>query len=173
MSDLTVILIFGGALALLLLVLLLRRGPAPAAEEVPDGAILIDGSNVMHWGGEPDARALLRVIASVEEEGRVPFVCFDANVGYKLFGRFMGSRDMGRAIGVPEARVFVVDKGVVADGVLLDLAAEHGLEVVTNDRFRDWAGQHPWVKDHRRFRRGRWQDGSVIWGDARGKGRRR
>lgn len=168
MSDLEVIIWFGLALASLLAILLLARGKAEpdavdAPVEVPENAILVDGSNVMHWGGEPSILVLTRVLRALEDKGLTPFVCFDANFGYKLWGRYVGAHIAASELSLPPDQVYVVDKGVVADEVLLDLAATHGLQVVSNDRFRDWAEQYHWVKDHRRFRRGRWQEGSVIW----------
>ena len=162
MSDLQIIAAFGGFLALLLALLLTRSKPA-APPELPEGAILVDGSNVMHWGGEPSLTVLRDVIASLEEQGQVPFVCFDANVGYKLFGAFTGSGAMAGRLGLPAEQVLVVDKGVTADDVILNLAREHGVQIVSNDRFRDWEDQFPQVKDPDRFRRGSWKGGSVRW----------
>lgn len=176
MSDFEVIAAFGVALLVLLVVLLLTRKTKPAppasttdqdrsviADTAPKNAILVDGSNVMHWGGEPAAFVVERVVAALAREGWVPYVCFDANAGYKLEGRYMKARDMASLIGIPAARILVVDKGMVADEVLLHEAQKRGLKIVSNDRFRDWTGQHPWVKDHKRFLRGTWKEGAVVW----------
>ncbi len=155
---------FCAVLLVLLVVLLLRRRDP---DRMPGNAILVDGSNVMHWGGDPSLKVLTRVVKKLEDEGLKPYICFDANVGYKLGDRFAGHDAMAAKLGLSPKQVFVVDKGVIADGVLLDLAAEHALSIVTNDRFRDWTVTHPWVKDHRRFRRGTWKQGSVVWGSGR------
>ena len=39
----------------------------------------------------------------------------------------------------------VVPKGTPADVAILTAARDHGARIVTNDRYRDWAGQHPEV----------------------------
>ncbi len=178
MSDFEVLAAFGAALIALLVLLLLTRRPKgrPALQPQTKGRgksagqrrkILVDGSNVMHWGGDPSALVVARVVLDLETKGLVPYVCFDANAGYKLAGRYMKARDLVPLIGLPAHRILVVDKGVVADEVLLQEAEERDLQVVTNDRFRDWTDQHPWVKDHKRFRRGTWKEGSVVWQSGR------
>lgn len=168
MSDLDVVTWFAVALVGLLAVLLIARPKVvsettDAPDALPDHAILVDGSNVMHWGGEPSVLVLTRVLRALEDQGFVPFVCFDANAGYHLWGKYVGATLAAQNLQLPSDQVYVVDKGVVADQVLLEKATTYGLQVVSNDRFRDWAAQYAWVKDHRRFRRGRWQEGSVIW----------
>ncbi len=173
MSDFEVMVAFGAALLVLLVALLLARKPRRSPEksqatgldrdDAPENAILVDGSNVMHWGGEPSALVVARVVADLQAKGLQPYVCFDANAGYKLEGRYMKSWDMAPLIGLPADRILVVDRGVVADEVLLHEAQSRGLQIVTNDRFRDWTDQHPWVKNHKRFRRGTWKQGSVVW----------
>ncbi len=177
MSDIEVLVAFGAALTALLLALLVTRDRSRRTkrsrdksqttgldrDDAPENAILVDGSNVMHWGGEPSVTVVQQVIASLEREGFAPFVCFDANAGYKLIGHYMDAWDLAPSIGVTPDRILVVDRGVVADEVILAEAGQRGLKVVSNDRFRDWTDQHPWVKNHKRFRRGTWKQGSVVW----------
>ncbi len=177
MSDFEVVAAFGIALLVLLVALLLTRKTkaAPTKDQdkaliddsAPENAILVDGSNVMHWGGEPSARVVEQVVIALEREGFVPYICFDANAGYKLSGHYMKSWDIAPLISVTSDRILVVDRGVVADEVILAEAGRRGLKVVTNDRFRDWTVAHPWVKDHKRFRRGTWKEGAVVWRSGR------
>ena len=121
----------------------------------------------MHWGGEPSTKVLIRVVKDLEARGWAPIVVFDANVGYKLSGRYMRGTDLAALMDLPAAHVFVVQKGVVADEVLLDLARTHRLKVVSDDRFRDWRAQFPGIATKGALVQGQWKDGSVVWRDAR------
>lgn len=130
--------------------------------------ILIDGSNVMHWkDNTPQLDTLREVIAHLAGLGRVPAVIFDANAGYLLAGRYQDDRAMARALGLPEERVLVVPKGVVADSYLLSVARDHGAPIVTNDRYRDWARDYPEIAAPGRLLRGGYRDGA-LWLDDPG-----
>ena len=141
------LIVAGGALMLPALIGLFRR----ALRRAPKGptmanAVVIDGSNVMHWGGgEPSLDPLRAVIDLATERGWTPGVVFDANAGYKIIGRYQHDGDLAREIGLPEDRVFVVPKGTQADPVILQAARDMGGRVISNDRFRDWAEQFPEV----------------------------
>lgn len=135
----------------------------PRATGFSANAVLVDGSNLMFWGGEPSQRVLCEAIRELEALGHDPYVLFDASVGYKLFGGYRHHQAMAEAVSLPQSRVMVMDKGVPADHVLLQLADEHHLPVVSNDRFRDWARTYSWVGEGDRFLRGRWRDESVTF----------
>jgi hypothetical protein len=108
--------------------------------------LLLDGSNIMHWrGGAPDLAPVREVIAQVALRGYTPGVVFDANAGYKLEGRYLHHPMLARELGLPQTRVMVVNKGEVADGLILQVARDHGARVISNDRFRDWADDFPEV----------------------------
>lgn len=136
------------ALAATFLVLWLRRpgrGKAGAAEET---WVLIDGSNVMHWReNAPDLGVVQDVARAVAGQGFVPGVVFDANAGWKLFGRYLHDGEFARLLGLERRQVMVVGKGTPADPFLLQTAREFGARIVTNDRFRDWAEAHPEVQE--------------------------
>jgi hypothetical protein len=160
-SDLLLLL---PALLVFFLLLALRRRPAVAAADKPPArAIVVDGSNVMHWGGAPSAKVLARVLQTLKAKGHVPIVFFDANVGYQLSDRYMNEHDLAQLIDVPKAHICVVDKGVIADQALLAFAADHGLRVVSNDRFRDWRVQFPHLARKGAVLRGGFANGAVIW----------
>lgn len=108
--------------------------------------VVLDGSNVMHWrGGEPDLGTVCHVLRHLEEQGFHPGVVFDANAGYKIDGRYQHHTALARKLGLPTDRVLVVNRGEVADGMILRVARDMGARVVSNDRFRDWADQFPQV----------------------------
>ena len=136
------------------------RPPRPD-DPVPANAIVVDASNVMHWGGQPSAKTLIKVINALERAKLTPIAIFDASAGYKLSDRYMNERALSDAIGLPRQHIYVVHKGVVADEVILDFAKQHGLRIVTNDRYRDWAGPYPMVKDKRRLIKGTFKGGHV------------
>lgn len=140
-------------------------GPKPASvpASIAKNGVIVDGSNVMFWAGDPSEIVLTRVISGIIAKGYVPYVFFDANVGYKLRGKYLDEADMARIIGVPAAQVIVVEKGVIADGRILAFAQETGLPVLSNDRFRDWKVKFPFVGSKGRMIRGDWVSGNVVW----------
>jgi hypothetical protein len=148
-----------------------RRSAPPVVPRArgPGVSVIVDGSNAMYWGGEASLSVLRRVIRTLEEQGENPYVIFDANVGWKLFDRYCGDGPMSRHLGLQERQVMVVSKGEIADEKILLVADKFDLPVVSNDRFRDWSVRFPWVRDHRRLRRGAWVEGHIRWGGARRK----
>lgn len=108
--------------------------------------ILVDGSNVMHWDDNtPQIEPVRRVVSALKARGLDPGVVFDANVGWKLYGRYLGEHELGQLLDLPQDQVLVVPKGSPSDPWLLTTAREFGARIVSNDRFRDWAGEHPEV----------------------------
>ncbi|MFU1477915.1 NYN domain-containing protein [Roseovarius sp. C7] len=124
--------------------------------------IVIDGSNVMFWdGGDPRGATVHAVVSALQREGFRPVVWFDANAGYKLFGRYMGPRDLAPYTGVPPRQVFVAPKGTPADPLVLASARKLGARVVSNDRFRDWNEEFPELRETGRLVRGGVRGGDV------------
>jgi hypothetical protein len=158
-----------GMVALALFVLLRSRARS-RAEPVP--WIIVDGSNVMYWDREtPSLETVREVLRAVEAEGYVPLVWFDANVGHVVAGRYLGPEKMAKTLGLRQGQVLVAPKGTPADPLLLEEATRLGVSVVTYDRFRDWAGDHPIVQDADRFVRGGVRDGvaRLMPGGAAGR----
>ena len=124
--------------------------------------IIVDGSNVMHWGGDPSQMVLTRVIAAIVAQGYRPHIYFDANAGYKLFDKFMSEAAMAQISGVLPTQVTVVPGGTPADPVLLEHAVSARVRVVTNDQFRDWKSQFPQIEKRGFLVEGRWQQGTPI-----------
>lgn len=106
--------------------------------------ILVDGSNVMHWqDNAPSLHPVRKVVEKLTELGYMPGIVFDANAGWKLQGRYLHDGELARLLGVEDRQVLVVPKGTQADPYLLETAREFEAKIVTNDRYRDWAEQHP------------------------------
>lgn len=141
----------------------LGRPEAAPLEPAPIGKrVVVDGSNVMHWAGEPSLNVLHKVLKELQNRGYGPVVYFDANVGYKLFDKHMGSRDMAQHLGLPPSQVIHAPKRTPADAILLEHAVKDDLRVVTNDRFLDWKSQFPKVGDRGFLVKGMWKEGNVI-----------
>lgn len=126
-------------------------------------AILIDGSNVMHWGGDPSLIVIKGMLQDLQTRGFNPLIYFDANVGFKLYDAYANSQSMALRLGLPRWQVEVVPGGVIADERLLERASRGGLKIVTNDRFRDWQARFPRIGEHGFLIKGKWSDKGVIW----------
>lgn len=149
----------------LILVGLRKRNEKPAAKTggVPENAIVVDGSNVMHWGNAPSVPVLSRVLQDLVGKGYNPVVFFDASAGYRLADRYYDEAKLAEVTGIPQRQICVVHKGVVADEWILMFATDHGLRIVTNDQFRDWRVAFPHAAKKGVLVRGAWRQGSVIW----------
>jgi hypothetical protein len=155
--------LLAAALAATFLVLWLRRPTGERSQVGPEAWVLIDGSNVMHWReNAPDLGMVQEVVRAVAGQGFVPGVVFDANAGWKLFGRYLHDGEFARLLGLEERQVLVVPKGTQADPFLLQTAREFEARIVTNDRFRDWAEAHPEVREPGFLIRGGMRDGK-LW----------
>lgn len=153
-------------LATLASLLLLMRGllrPAKGATVAARKWIVVDGSNVMHWkDGTPQIETVREVVGHLAALGYTPGVVFDANAGYLMFGKYRHDRAFGKLLGRPEDRVMVVPKGTPADPTVLTAARDLGAQIVTNDRFRDWAEAHPEVREKGHLIRGGYRAGK-LW----------
>jgi hypothetical protein len=130
--------------------------------------ILVDGSNVMHWeDNTPHIEPVRRVVAALKAQGLDPGVVFDANVGWKLFGRYLGAQELAQILDLPPDQILVVPKGSPADPWLLTTASAFSARIVTNDRFRDWAEEHPEVAKPGLLVRGS-LTGSGVWLEGMG-----
>lgn len=136
-----------GAVLIGLLILLLSQRRKRAVD-FGRQAILIDGSNVMHWrDNTPSLEPLQQVVSELSLLGLKPGVVFDANVGYKLEGRYLGEAELSRRLFIPAEQIFVVPKGTQADPYLLETARGLKARIVTNDLYRDWATDFPEVEE--------------------------
>ncbi len=152
--------LLGSTLLVVVAVLLLFLRPGRDAD-IP--WIIVDGSNVMYWDRETPSLATVRhVLEAIEAEGLVPLVWFDANVGYLTAGQYLRPLQLSRMLGLHHGQVAVAPKGTPADPLLLEAAARMGARVVTNDRFRDWAEDHPAVREAGFLVGGAMQGGKVT-----------
>jgi hypothetical protein len=133
--------------------------------------VLIDGSNVIHWlDNTPQLAPLRQVVHDLARRGYKPGVVFDANIGYKLTGKFMGERDLSRMLSLPKDQILVVPKGQQADPFLLETARDLKAPIVTNDRYRDWVERYPDVARPEMLVTGEMRDGRVWLAGLEAKG---
>ena len=159
-----------GLIILAYLVRLVRPAEKKKTREVtktsddakPGRPVVVDGSNVMHWSGEPSFKVLSRVLKELQHRGLQPLVYFDANVGYKLFDRHVKPNDMAARLNLAPTQVTYASSRTPADEVLLEKAVADGLPVVTNDRFLDWKQRFPKIGEKGFLIKGMWKEGTVI-----------
>ncbi|MCC5971632.1 MAG: hypothetical protein JJU15_16940 [Pararhodobacter sp.] len=127
--------------------------------------VVIDGSNVMHWrDNQPRLDTLREVLALVKARGFVPGVVFDANAGHLIANRYLHDHAFAKLLRLPASQVMVVPKGSPADPTVLAAARDFGARIISNDRFRDWAGAHPEIGQPGYLIRGGYRDGT-LWLD--------
>jgi hypothetical protein len=126
---------------------------------------VIDGSNVMHWqDNTPRIAVVAEAMRLLHDRGYEVGVIFDANAGYKIAGRYMGSAALSEVLGLDGHRVIVVPKGEQADPWLLTFARRTGAVILSNDRFRDRLAEFPEIAEPGRLIRGGHRDGR-LWLD--------
>lgn len=125
-----------------------KRPDEPAKPAKPENWIVVDGSNVMHWkDNKPELAPLLHVLEDLKARGFAPGVVFDANAGWKLFGKYLNEQELSRMLHLPQNQLLVVPKGTPADPYIIETALKFEAPIVTNDRFRDWAETYPKVTE--------------------------
>lgn len=148
-SDLSLIYALSAVAAFVLILRARRRGQQRhiIPRRMQRHHIVVDGSNVMYWkNGQPLIETVRRVLAVLTRRGFTPIVWFDANVGYKISDQYLGPVALATMLNISPQQVFVAHSGSPADPLLLEWAKKRKTKVVTNDRFRDWAENHPQVR---------------------------
>ena len=113
----------------------------------PKPVIVVDGSNVMHWRDDvASVKTLTLVLSDLAARGFAPHVFFDANVGYKLFNRAIGQRDLAFQLDLKPAQITLAPSRTPADPLLIGFAIKAGVRVVSNDRFMDWRAEFPAIR---------------------------
>ena len=109
--------------------------------------VVIDGANVAYEersaGGKPKLSNLLKVRSELEERGQEAVIIVDASLKYDIDD----SEQLEKLIQSQQVRQ--VPAGTDADYFIIQFAHELDALIVTNDRYRDYAQQYPWIPDRR------------------------
>jgi hypothetical protein len=101
----------------------------------------VDGSNTLFWrSGHADADAPEIVVRALMARRFVPEIYFDHSIW-----RHLGQGHLDQLAALVE--VSVVPRGTQADEMLLDASKLGRIQIVSNDRFRAWRGQHPKLRN--------------------------
>ena len=115
------------------------RGPAGRVPGRGKSGVVVDGTNVIYWGGEPDLGTLRAVVDQLRRKGRDPYVFLDASTRHHLRDKALDEAGFARALGLKRSRITVCPARTEADAFILKFAREHRFPVVSNDRFGDRA----------------------------------
>jgi len=109
--------------------------------------VVIDGANVAYEersaGGKPKLSNLLRVRGELEERGFEAIILVDASLKYDIDDQ----EQLEKLIQSQQVRQ--VPAGTDADYFIIQFADQLDALIVTNDRYKDYAGQYPWIPDRR------------------------
>ncbi len=109
--------------------------------------VVIDGANVAYEersaGGKPKFSNLLRVRRELEEKGFEAVILVDASLKYDIDDQ----EQLENLIRSQQVRQ--VPAGTDADFFIIQFSQELDALIVTNDRYKDYADQYPWVNERR------------------------
>ncbi|HEX8285370.1 MAG TPA: hypothetical protein VF588_18590 [Pyrinomonadaceae bacterium] len=109
--------------------------------------VVIDGANVAYEersaGGKPKFSNLLKVRRELEEKGFEAVILVDASLKYDIDDQ----EQLENLIRSQQVRQ--VPAGTDADFFIIQFSQELDALIVTNDRYKDYADQYPWVQERR------------------------
>ena len=109
--------------------------------------VVIDGANVAYEersaGGKPKLSNLLKVRHELEERGQEAIIIVDASLKYDIDDQEQLEKLIQSQL------VRQVPAGTDADYFIIQFAHELDALIVTNDRYKDYAAQYPWIPDRR------------------------
>ena len=109
--------------------------------------VVIDGANVAYEersaGGKPKFSNLLKVRRELEEKGFEAVILVDASLKYDIDDQ----EQLEKLIQSQQVRQ--VPAGTDADYFIIQFADQLDALIVTNDRYKDYAQQYPWIPERR------------------------
>ena len=109
--------------------------------------VVIDGANVAYEersaGGKPKLSNLLKVRREMEERGQEAVIIVDASLKYDIDDQTQ------MAALIESQHIRQVPAGTDADYFIIQFAHELDALIVTNDRYKDYAEQYPWITERR------------------------
>src|ERR1044072_6513928 len=109
--------------------------------------IVIDGANVAYEersaGGKPKLSNLLRVRGELEERGLEAVIIVDASLKFDI-----DDQSQREAL-IQSQQARQVPAVTEAGYVIIQFVEQFNARVVTNDRYKDYLDQYPWITDRR------------------------
>lgn len=131
------------------------RGLQPASKPTPSNPkrskstapnVVVDGTNVIYWDGDPDLATLRAVVDALHARSLSPVVFFDASTRHHLKDTSLNTKGFARALGLNPDQINICPAGTEADAFLIKYARDAGVPIVSNDRFGDRAQQVKGIK---------------------------
>jgi hypothetical protein len=109
--------------------------------------IVVDGANVAHEECTPDGRPMAANIAAVRDkllaDGYEPIIIVDAALHHRIDDPGL----LEEMIDAQEVRQ--APAGTDADFFVIKTAEELGAQIVSNDQYKPYRGEYPWVEERR------------------------
>ncbi|NPA85233.1 MAG: hypothetical protein GXO07_04415 [Crenarchaeota archaeon] len=122
-----------------------KSAPRHARVRVPHSVAVVDASNVVLHGPKPNNKGrienLLIVMDALKKRGFEVYAVADASLRYKVDKPEVLEKLLNKG------KVLQTPAGTPADYFILSIAErEYGL-IISNDVFKEWREQFPWVRD--------------------------
>ena len=109
--------------------------------------VVIDGANVAYEersaGGKPKLSNLLKVRRELEEREQEAVIIVDASLKYDI-----DDQSQLETL-IRSQQIRQVPAGTDADYFIIQFADQFNARVVTNDRYKGYLEQYPWITDRR------------------------
>ena len=109
--------------------------------------VVIDGANVAYeersGGGKPKLSNLLKVRRELEERGLDPVIIVDASLKYDI-----DDQEQIEML-IRSQQIRQVPAGTDADFFILEIAHQHDALIVSNDQYKDYLKNYPWIPERR------------------------
>ncbi|MEM3982738.1 MAG: hypothetical protein QXM71_08480 [Thermofilum sp.] len=124
-----------------------KLGAGAGVPGISGWVVVIDGSNVAYAArdslGRPRARNILLAINWARERGYTPLVVVDASLKHHIDDPF--TLDSLRARGV----LYEAPARTSADAFIISIAEKQGALILSNDTFKEYLGEKPWIEKRR------------------------
>lgn len=103
----------------------------------PEKDIVVDGTNVIFWGGYANLGNLRMVVDHLREKAIMPYVFFDSSSRHLARDAIVDEEGFSKALGLERDRVMICPSRTEADDFIARFARDQQLAIVSNDDFKD------------------------------------
>ncbi len=124
---------------------------------------VIDGTNVCWWGGSCSLDKVLAIAIELMRKGNDFYCIFDASTPYKLESEY-DKKILNELIRNYKEYFMIVTGSTKADYPILTYADKYNLNIVSNDKYKEYADEFPWLNTTHsdRLVKGNLLDGELI-----------